>query len=113
MDIYNLISHVEISDIPETYQPVVSLIGVDNFLKLCRYASGDQLYFPMLKSILKNARNRLILQEYNGYNLKELSRKYALTVRAVKNIVHGYKPPLNGIELRTNPSRVEREDPRV
>ncbi len=93
MDNDVLLNHVDVSDIPETYQPVVSLIGLDNFLKLCRYAMGDELYFPMQKSILCSTRNRLILQEYNGYNFEELSRKYNLTVKQIKNILKGSNSP--------------------
>lgn len=84
-----LLKHVDVSDIPETYQPVVSLIGLDNFLKLCRYAVGNELYFPMQESVLRNTRKRLIIQEYNGYNLLELSRKYELTPSRIRNIVKG------------------------
>lgn len=43
MDNDVLLKHVDVSDIPETYQPVVDLIGLDNFLKLCRYAMGLSL----------------------------------------------------------------------
>lgn len=92
MDNDELLKHVDVSDIAETYQPVVSLIGLDNFLKLCRYAMGDELYFPMQESILRNARNRLIIQEYNGNNLPELSRKYGLTKTYIRNIVKGSNP---------------------
>ena len=35
-----LLEYVDTSDVPETYRPVISLIGLDNFLKLCRYAMG-------------------------------------------------------------------------
>lgn len=89
MDDNELLKNVHVSDIPETYQPVISLIGLDNFLKLCQYAMGDELYFPMHKSVLCSTRNRLILQEYNGYNLGELSKKYNLTVKQIKNILKG------------------------
>lgn len=89
MDNNEILRNVDVSDIPETYQPVVSLIGLDNFLKLCRYAMGDELYFPMQESILRNARNRLIIQEYNGNNLQELSKKYGLTRNYIRNIVKG------------------------
>lgn len=89
MDNDVLLKHVDVSDIPETYQPVVDLIGLDNFLKLCRYAMGDELYFPMQESILRNARNRFIMQEYNGNNLPELSQKYGLTRKCIRNIVKG------------------------
>lgn len=88
----DLLEHVDISDVPPPYQPVVSLIGLDNFLKLCQYAMGDELYFPMQDSILRNARNRLIIREYNGCNASELSRKYNLTPVHIKNIVKGSNP---------------------
>lgn len=84
-----LLKQVDVSDIAETYQPVVSLIGLDNFLKLCRYAMGDELYFPIQESVLRNTRNRLIIQEYNGCNISELSRKYDLTPSCIRNIVKG------------------------
>ena len=89
MDNDELLKDVDVSDIPETYQPVVSLIGLDNFLKLCRYAMGDELYFPMQESVLRNTRKRLIIREYNGCNLLELSHKYGLTPNRIRNIVKG------------------------
>lgn len=84
-----LIKYVELSDIPEAYQPVVSLIGLDAFLQLCNYARGDELYFPMRETILRKVRNRLIIQEYDGHNFVELSKKYNLTVKHIKNIITG------------------------
>lgn len=87
MDSNMFLKNVDVSDIPESYRPIVSLIGLDNFLKMCRYAMGDEIYFPMQESILRNTRNRLILQEYNGYNLAELSRKYSLTAKHISNII--------------------------
>lgn len=92
-DANKLLSQVDISDIPETYQPVVSLIGLDNFLKMCQYAMEDEIYFPMQESILRNARNRLIIQEYNGHNLAELSKKYNLTAKYIRSLVKSSNPP--------------------
>ena len=87
----NLLEFVVETDIPEPYQPVVSLIGMENFLKLCRYAMGDELYFPMQESVLRNTRKRLITQEYTGDNVIELSRKYNLTQTRVRGIIKGLK----------------------
>ena len=89
MDNDELLKDVDVSDIPETDQPVVSLIGLDNFLKLCRYAMGDELYFPMQESVLRNTRKRLIIREYNRSNISELSHKYDLTPNQIRNIVKG------------------------
>lgn len=87
MEEKQLAQYVRLSDIPETYQPIAALIGIDAFLKLCQYGSGDEIYFPMPKTIFRKARNRLLIQEYNGYNLEELSKKYSLTANQVKNII--------------------------
>ena len=89
MDNDELLKNLDISDVSETYRPVAILIGLDNFLKLCRYAMGTELYFPMQKSILRNTRNRLIIREYNGHNLAELSQKYNLTAKHIRNIIKG------------------------
>lgn len=93
MDNNALLKNMDVSDIPETYQPVVSLIGLENFLKMCQYAMGTEVYFPMQESVLRNARNRLIIQEFNGHNLVELSRKYNLTAKQISNIVKGSNSP--------------------
>ena len=42
MDNDELVKYMELSDVPETYQPIVSLIGLDAFLKLCSYGSGSR-----------------------------------------------------------------------
>lgn len=80
-----LLKMVDICDVPESYRPIVELVGLNNFLKLCRYASGDEIYFPMQKSILKNTRKRLIQKEFNGCNALELSRKYDISLKRVKS----------------------------
>lgn len=88
MDNNDFLKHVEISDIPDTYHPIVSLIGLDNFLKLCSYSMGDELYFPMQETISRKARNRMIIQEYDGYNHADLAKKYNLTSKQIKNIIN-------------------------
>lgn len=52
---------------------------------------GDELYFPMQESILRNTRKRLITQEYTGDNVIELSRKYNLTQTRVRGIIKDLK----------------------
>ncbi|HCT92476.1 MAG TPA: Mor transcription activator family protein [Lachnospiraceae bacterium] len=93
MDYDRLLEMIRPSDIADTYQPVVSLIGLENFLKLCQYAMGSELYFPTLEGILRNTRRRVILQEYNGYNLQELSKKYGLTQSRIRNLLKRRNKP--------------------
>lgn len=88
MNVNDFLPYVMKADIPETYQPVVDMIGIDAFLKLCQYCMGDNMYFPMTDTIFRKTRNRLIQQEYDGYNSKMLGKKYGITTRQVTNIVN-------------------------
>lgn len=88
-----LFKDVNLTDLPENYQPVAKLIGIDNFVKLCQYAMGDELYFPKPESIFRKTRNRSIIREYNGHNIAELSQKHNITQNTVRKVIKGSKLP--------------------
>ena len=96
MKLEDLQPYVLPSDIPETYQPIVSMIGVDALIKLCQYSMGNEIYFPMAETILRKTRNRMMIQEYTGYNIKDLSKKYGLTIKQVQNII---KSPARDLDI--------------
>ncbi len=81
-----LMAELSIDDIPDCHRPLVELIGLEKFILLCDYAKGDHLYFPQTDRILIPVRNRKIRKEYDGYNKRELARKYNLTIAQIKNI---------------------------
>lgn len=83
MELKELLNYAQPCDVPEAYQPVVSLIGVEAFLKLCSYARGQQLYFPVESTIIRNVRDHIIDTEYTGTNVTELAAKYNLTTRQI------------------------------
>lgn len=82
-----LAADLSIDDILENHRPLVELIGLDKFLLLCDYIKGEEFYFPQVNKILIPARNRRIKKEFNGYNKKELARKYNLTVVQIGAII--------------------------
>lgn len=86
-----LLPHVELSDIDKAYHPVIELIGIDAFVKICQYYMGDEVYFPKADSLTRKARNRIIVQEFNGHNVKYLSKKYGITPRQIRNIIENSK----------------------
>lgn len=82
-----LIEETTLEDIPESYRPVVEIIGVGKFIELSEYAKGDELYFPKTENIIAPARNRRIKKEWDGYNSKQLAEKYNLTTKQIGNIL--------------------------
>lgn len=87
-----LMKDTTIEDLIETIQPIAELIGLENLLKISHYANGTEIYIPPPSSILRNARNRRIKKEYNGYNSKELSIKYGISEEQVRKIIRRYDP---------------------
>lgn len=87
--IRELIKDTDITDIPEKYRNIAEMTGVENYLDLCDYAKGDEIYFPKLESILIPARNRKIRREYDGWNNKQLAQKYGLTTQQIRSVIKG------------------------
>ena len=60
---------VQLDDVPWDLQERVNIIGMENFLKVCRFYGGRSIYVPLYKNLLIKDRNRKIVAEYNGKNL--------------------------------------------
>lgn len=62
-------------------------IGVENLLKLSRIVGGDYFYMPIESGLLRQLRNKKIVEEYNGYNIREIAKKYDISRRMVYKIL--------------------------
>lgn len=78
---------IKIEDIPDKMVALVEIIGMDNFVEITRIYGGDILYIPSYKSLKKQVRNRKIKTEYDGFNSKELSKNYDLSVSQINRII--------------------------
>ena len=87
-----LIKETTIEDVPEKFRPFVELVGIENVIKLSKYALGDEIYFPKPDTIIRKARNRRIKEEYTGYNEKELAKRYDVTIEQIKKILRDCNP---------------------
>ena len=78
---------IELDDVPFDLQEMVNFIGMENFLKVCKFYGGRSLYVPLYKNLLIKERNRNIVKEYNGKNLDELRLKYNMSNTQLKRVV--------------------------
>mgnify|MGYP001860339826 CR=1 FL=1 len=69
------------------FQEIIEKIGVENFLHIVEFFGGGAVYIPKKERITAVARNERIRSEFNGYNHKELARKYRLSTRSIRDIV--------------------------
>lgn len=93
MKIEEVFPYIEPEDIPENYSEIISLIGLETFLKLCQHYAGDEIYFPKIDRVIRKARDRMIRKEYNGFNVRMLAQKYGLSIKQIYNILKGSNSP--------------------
>ena len=83
----SVLDELQMEDLSEEWQQIALAIGLDNAKKLLEEFSGCVIYVPQLAALERSDRNRQIRAEFNGYNFRELGKKYGLTEVTIRNIV--------------------------
>lgn len=82
----SLIDKLTIEDVAaltEEQQLLVECVGLETYKKLLKEYSGVSFHVGKAESITKEIRNRLIYDEFDGKNIKQLAVKYGLTQRSI------------------------------
>jgi len=82
-----IIDKIGVDDLPEDYQTMANIIGVENTIKLSNHLGGMAFYYRKIESLLSAKRNELIRSEFNGANHRELARKYRISGTWVREIL--------------------------
>ena len=78
---------IQMDDIPYSLHQMVEIIGMENFLKICKMYGGSSIYIPVYKRATQGIRNAAILKDYNGKNIDALRIKYKLSNRRIRDLV--------------------------
>ena len=81
------LKQVRPQDLPEVYQEMAEVIGVEATVQLAQTFTGNSVYFPKLERALLGLRNQVILREFDGANIKQLARRWNLSARHLRHIV--------------------------
>lgn len=82
---------LKMSDLPPQFENIAMEIGIDRVKALFKEFGGTSVYFPTEKMIYKEARDREIIEEFNGFNVKELASKYRMSESYVRAIIRKNK----------------------
>ena len=82
---------LKISDLPPQFENIAIKIGIDITKVLFEEFGGTSVYFPTEKMIYKESRDREILSQFNGFNIKELASKYNMSESYVRAIIRHKK----------------------
>lgn len=97
----HILNQLTIDDLPEPYKTIAELSDVTTAIKLAEHFGGSQVTFQKLDTALYILKERLIKDEFNGYNYEDLARKYNCSTswvrRITSDIVHRERnKPLDG-----------------
>lgn len=82
---------LKISDLPPQFENIANRLGIEKAKCLFEEFGGTSVYFPTEKMIYKEARDREIISDYNGFNHKELAIKYNMSESYVRAIINKHK----------------------
>ena len=68
------------------YSELANLIGIDAVLKIHSTYRGQQIFFPV-DLFSRDFIKKQIIEEYDGYNVKQLALKYGYTEKWIKKIL--------------------------
>jgi Mor family transcriptional regulator len=78
---------IDVGMLPAPYRRLVDIVGLKNTLRIADALGGERVYFPRLAFAGKYLRDEEIREQFNGYNARELARKYGLSERRIRQIV--------------------------
>lgn len=101
----DLLKEITFDDLEPEQRELAELIGLEAYKRLISVYAGSYVYVCKSETITAKIRNRKICMEFNGYNFRELARKYNLSERQIRNITSEElarlknKPPENQISF--------------
>ena len=82
---------LKMSDLPPQFENIAIRVGIDITKVLFEEFGGTSVYFPTEKMIYKDARDREIIEKFNGFNVKELASIYNMSESYVRAIIRKNK----------------------
>ncbi len=72
---------------PEELSWLCEIITMEQMLRIIDTAGGEMVYIPKRCTLEQPLRRDAICREFDGYNHRQLARKYGLTERRIRGIL--------------------------
>lgn len=80
------VSNIKCEYLNGAYSELANLLGIEAVLKIHSAYRGQQITFPV-QLFSKEFLKKQIVDEYNGYNIKQLAAKYGYSEKWVRQIL--------------------------
>ena len=81
------IKEIKIEDLPERYQEIALIVGLEHTLKLAEYFGKQGVYFVSIDSLIRQKKETYIRKHFNGRNHKDLARATGYSERWIYEIL--------------------------
>lgn len=78
---------VTLDDLDGEQREIAELIELDVYKRLAYTYGGSAVYINKADTIVRGIRDQCIRDEYTGYNMSDLIRKYGISESSIRNIV--------------------------
>lgn len=78
---------IVLNDLQEQHRELAEIVGIENLIALSNHFGGMQLYIPQTDKLIKNAKYKAIIEEFDGFNIKKLAKKYYVSESTVYRLV--------------------------
>lgn len=79
-------SNIKCEYLNGVYSELASIVGIETVLKIHSNYRGTQVFFPV-ELFSKEFIASQIINEYDGYNIKQLATKYGYTEKWIRKIL--------------------------
>ena len=83
----SLLDNITFNDLDPEQRDLAECIGMDAYKNLLKNYAGSCVYVRQPNGVTKSKRNADIRREFNGYNHKELAKKFGLSVVMIRHIL--------------------------
>lgn len=84
------IKEIKPQNLRSVYLEIAEAYGVETAIKIQKLFGGQKITFP--KKLFNNAyMNTYIKENYNVYNIRELTQKFGISERRIRQIISKFK----------------------
>lgn len=82
------LKEIKANELPEPYDELARVIGVDAIIELVWLQGGSRIYLPKITSLQRMIRDKKIREEYlAGASYSDLANEYGITERQIKTVI--------------------------
>lgn len=82
---------ITLEDLDEAKQDVASVIGVDNYIKLCEEFGGTSLFFPKMDKLTKNLVYKKVIELKDVMPKYQIAKMLGLSTSTVYKVINEYE----------------------